>query len=167
MRLLAATLVLATAAAGCGPGGEEHRSGSRSAAIEDSVAGFLAAWAEGTQEGGWDRLVDRYADDPSFRWVEDGRVRYRSIEELRAGFDDVRATFSDARTEFVEPSIAPLAPGLAHVVTRFRTTLTREDGSEVRFGGAMTMTVRHTEGGWKVLRGHMSSERPRSRGGGG
>lgn len=140
---------------------------SRSAAIEDSVATFLATWAEGTQEGRWDRLVDRYADDPSFVWVEDGRVRYRSLEGIRAGFDDLRASFSDARTEFVEPSITSLAPGLVHVVTQFRTTLTREDGPEVQFGGAMTMTVSQTGDGWKVLQGHMSSERQRRRGSGG
>lgn len=167
MRSLVAVLALAIVAAACGPGGEQTLSESRSAAIEDSVGAFLATWAEGTREGGWDRVVDRYADDPSFRWVEDGRVRYRSVEEVRAGFEDVRAAFSDARTEFTEPSIAPLAPGLAHVVTRFRTTLTREEGPEVQFGGAMTMTVRHTGDGWKVLRGHMSSERPRRGGGGG
>lgn len=167
MRSLAAVLALAVVASGCAPGGQAPLSESRSAAIEDSVADFLATWAGGTREGGWDRLLDRYADDPSFRWVEDGRVRYRSVEEVRAGFDDVRAAFADARTEFVEPSIAPLAPGLAHVVTRFRTTLTRGDGSEARFGGAMTMTVSHTTDGWKVLRGHTSSERPRRRGGGG
>lgn len=167
MRSLSAAFALAILAAGCAPGDERPLSEPRSTAIEDSVAAFLTTWAEGTEEGGWDRLVDRYADDPSFRWVEDGTVRYRSVEEVRAGFESVRAAFSDARTEFMEPSIASLAPGLAHVVTQFRTTLTREDGSEVRFGGAMTMTLSHTEDGWKVLRGHMSSERERGRRDGG
>lgn len=167
MRPFAAALALAIVAAGCGPGAERTLTESRSAAIEDSVADFLATWAEWPREGGWDRLVNRYADDPSFTWVEDGSVRYGSVEEVRAGFESVRASFSEARTEFTEPSIASLAPGLAHVASRFRTTLTREEGPDVEFGGAMTMTVTHTDDGWKVLRGHVSSERQRRRGGGG
>lgn len=164
MRLSSAALAIAVLAAGCDAPATTTLSESRSAAIEDSVAAFLATWSHEPERDGWDRMAERYADDPSFIWVEDGHVRYTSREEIRAGFDALASSFSGARTEFTEPSITALAPGLAHVTTRFATTLTREGGSDVRFGGAMTMTTIHTEEGWKVLRGHTSSERERRRG---
>lgn len=166
MRVPSTVLALAILAAGCGAPATTSLSESHAAAMEDSVASFLSTWSEGAQQGGWDRIVERYADDPRFLWVEDGRVRYGSHQELRAGFETVEASFSGARTEFTEPTITPLAPGLAHVAARFRTTLSREDGPEVSFGGAMTMTVTHADHGWKVLQGHTSSERERQRGAG-
>lgn len=159
MRTLAVVTAVAIVSAGCEVRDGPSLSEDHAAAIRDSVATFLSAWSDETGPGEWDRLTGRYADDPAFVWLEDGRVRYESVGAVRAGFEGLRDAFVGVRTEFVDPRITPLAPGIAVVASRFRTTLRPEDGSPVRFGGALTMTVLDTEDGWKALQGHTSSER--------
>lgn len=157
MRILTAVVAVAILAAGCEVRDEAALPEDHAAAIRDSVTDFLAAWSEGAGPGEWDRLGERYAEDPDFVWLEDGRVRYTSAEAVRAAFEGLRRGFTGVLTEFDDPRITPLAPGVAAVATRFRTTLRRDEGSPVRFGGAMTMTVLDTGDGWKVLQGHTSS----------
>ena len=161
MRRLFAVLAATILALGCRPPSSGELSDDRSAAIRDSVHTFLGTWSEGGEDGSWDRMLERYADHPDFVWVEDGRVRYRSVRAVGEGLRGLEAQFAGSSTAFVEPSVTPLAPGLAHVATRFETTLRRDDGATVSFGGAMTMTTIHADDGWKVLHGHTSSARPR------
>lgn len=161
MKPIVPVLVASLLAVGCVRPPDVDLSEARSDAIEDSVATFLSAWSEGVEATDWDRLIERYADDPDFTWVEDGQVRYRSRGDLRAAFDGLQGQFSATRTEFLDPSIIPLAPGLANVVADYRTTLRRDGGENVSFGGVMTMTTVHTDDGWKVLQGHASSGTPR------
>ena len=162
MRVLVVVLLLALGGAGCQPPAAVGLSDAHSDAIADSIRSMLTAWSEGTRQESLDRLADRYADDPRFIWVEDGRVRYRSVDAIREAVESLKTQFSSERTEFIEPSTTPLAPGVAHVATRFRTTLRRESGSEIRYGGAMTMTLIHTDEGWKMLSGHTSTQQTRS-----
>lgn len=161
MKPIVPVLVASLFAVGCAPPPDADLSQARSDAIEDSVVTFLSTWSEGVRTADWDRLIERYADDPAFTWVEDGQVRYRSRGALRTAFDQLHGQFSGARTDFLDPSITPLAPGLANVVAEFRTTLRRDGGEDVSFGGVMTMTAVHTDDGWKVLQGHASSGTPR------
>ena len=157
MRILTVVVAVAILAAGCVDRDSTALSKDHAAAIRDSVAAFLSAWSEGAGPGEWDRLGERYADDPDFVWLEDGQVRYASAEGVRSAFEGLRQGFVGVRTEFDDPRITPLAPGVAVVATRFHTTLRRDEGAPVRYGGAMTMTVLDTEDGWKVLQGHTSS----------
>lgn len=161
MRVLSVVLTAGILSAGCQSSSTTPLSESHSAAIKDSLTSFLSTWSEETQQDGWNRLVGRYADDEDFAWVEDGQIRYTSVEAIRAGIDELKASFSGVQTEFIKPSITPLAPGMANITTRFRTTLRREGGPNIRYGGAMTMTALNTGDGWKILQGHTSTERQR------
>lgn len=156
VRVLISCLVVAA----CSPPSGELPEG-HAAAIRDSVSAFLADWSAGEEEGDWQALLDRYADDARFVWTEDGRVRYRSVAEVRDGLQELGRSFSGMTTEFVDPVVTPLAPGLANVTTRFRTTLRSAETPAVTFGGAMTMTLVRENEGWRILQGHTSSERVR------
>lgn len=160
MTLRIVSVVCLLLATGCRPSSSAELTEDRAAAIQDSVRAFLATWSEGVPDGDWETMLERYVEHPNFVWVEDGQIRYRSVQAVGEAVGALEARFTGSSTEFVEPSITPLAPGLAHVATRFRTTLRREEGPDVAYGGAMTMTIVHAADGWKVLHGHTSSSRP-------
>lgn len=161
MRMTGVLVVGTIVAAGCQSSATSELSQAHATAMRDSVQAFLSTWSVEEGAGGWDTLVDRYAEDPDFVWVEDGQVAYRSVEEIDAAARGLESSFVSEATEFIEPSIAPLAPGIANVTTRFQTTLRRRTATDIQYSGVMSMTVLNTEGGWKVLRGHTSTERPR------
>lgn len=134
------------------------------AAVRDSVLNFLATFRGYSEAGAWDSLLALYADTPSFRWVEDGQVRYHSVQEIR---DALAGMPPGLRIETVHEDleVTPLVPGLAWIVMRFRTEFVDSTGPTFSFGGGITMVVEHGSTGWRIVGGHASSLRPREVGG--
>lgn len=161
MRMIGVCVTATIVAIGCQSSATTEVSEPHASAMRDSVLAFLSTWSVEEDQESWGVLVERYADDPDFVWVEDGRVAYSSVDEISDAARGLKVSYTSEATDFIEPSVTPLAPGIANVTARFETTLGREAGADVRYGGAMSMTVVNTEDGWKVLQGHTSSERTR------
>jgi hypothetical protein len=131
------------------------------AAVREGIQATLDAYRELAAAGRWDDLVKLYVEDPRFRWVESGAVVARSVGEIRRYLATLPAG-ARIETTFEETEILAASPGVAEVVTRFRTRVADAQGRGYSFGGVMTMTlVQHREG-WKILSGHASSAGDRS-----
>lgn len=130
---------------------------ARGEAIRDSVAAMLASWrtAIGALDG--DRVAAHYLADTTFRWIEDGVVRYRHRLEVANAIRETAAQVR--RTELLLDGtiITPLAPGVAAVVTGFAQKVEDSAGRVGGFAGAITAVVVHTPDGWVFRLGHTSS----------
>jgi ketosteroid isomerase-like protein len=126
------------------------------AAIRNGVQATLAAHGELSAAGRWEALMRLYADDPRFRWVSNGVVVARSVDEIRKYFSGLPAG-SRVETTYRDTEIAPLAPGVALVETSFTTRMIDAKGGGFGFGGMLTMTLVERADGWKIIAGHSSS----------
>ena len=154
---LGAALVLLAA---CNRGSIEL-SEAHAAALRDSVQATLVAFRQYSAAGQWDSLVRLYADDPHFRFVENGAVRYHSVDEIRRALASIPAG-TRIETTHEGTEISPVAPGVASVATQFHTRFIDSTGATAfSFGGAATLTLVHRPDGWRILNGHSSTAAPR------
>jgi ketosteroid isomerase-like protein len=135
-------------------------SDAHAAAIQDSVRSMLAEFRAHSAAGQWDSMARMYADDPRFRWFEDGVIRYRSAAEVRQALAGLLAGMR-IETTYDSMEIVAVAPGIATASTLFETRFTDSTGGGFGFGGAITMTLVHEADGWRFLGGHSSSPKPR------
>ena len=129
-------------------------------AIRDSVAATLEEFRAIGIDSAWEDAGNFYSDSPSFRFYENGELRYESADDVRAALADLGPGMR-VTTEYSDTDIEPLAPGLAQVRSRFESTLSGEGGFEFSYGGAVTMLWIHEKGGWRILSGHSSAPVPR------
>lgn len=147
--------------AGSGCGSDAARlTEARAAAIRDSVAAAMEVFESLGAAADWEAVGDFYADSPAFRFYENGELRYRTADDVRAALLDLPPGMR-VSTEYSDTNIAVLGPGLAHVRARFESTFSSPDGSGFSFGGAVTMLWVHETGGWRILSGHSSAPVPR------
>lgn len=159
---LTLTLLVAGAAPGCRASGARpsvELTPAHRAALTDSVAAVLTEFSRRLNARDFASLLEFYADDPRFRWVEDGAVRYTSRADVGRAFEQARS-FPEIRTEYAGTQIEVLSPDVALLFTNFRTSL-GAGADAVRFSGALTATLVRTPMGWRFLSGHSSTLRPR------
>lgn len=152
--------LLAALVAGCGPAAtpaaKPELTLAHAAAIGDSVDAMLDSLRAAFGRRDLAASVAFYADDPRFRWVEDGRVRYAS----RAQMEEALALMSRLRAldlSFYDPIVTAVAPGVATLITNFAQKVVDSTGTARGFAGVMTATVIHQAGGWRLLVGHTSA----------
>jgi len=129
-----------------------HRS-----AIVDSVNTMLTAFRQAAGSLDPDSVARFYVTDSTFRWIEDGVIRYTSRDQIAAAYRGVVGTVTATRLLYDGTVITPLAPGVASVVTGFAQQFTMRDGLSGGFAGAVTAVVVHRAEGWQFLSGHTSS----------
>ncbi len=151
--------LLASLASGCStpepPFGPAHRQ-----AVADSVRSFLDGYVDAVHGQRWSEVTGLYSGDDRFRILENGRVAYRTRADAVASIEGMAAAFPEVALELTETHIVPLAPGVAGVHATFAQSFTSTEGRSVEIEGALSMTVVHEEGGWRILTGHSSSLRP-------
>lgn len=159
-RATGVALALAPIAWACAPDAPENAfDEARRAAITDSVRATLDGFAAAMEVGDWERLVEFYADDPRFRWLEDGQVTYDSKAAIVTSLGDVGGSYTHGTLEYSDIEITPLAPGLAAFTAGFEQRLVGSDGGGFSFSGVMGATLVHGPDGWKFLTGHTSTAR--------
>ena len=133
------------------------------AAITDSVTAALEQFRSVFSARDFAGALRYYSDDPGFRWVEDGEVRYGSKGAVAAALHAFAPSVRSIELAYFDPVVTPLAPGVAGIVTRFVQKFTDTTGTTRGFAGAMTMTMVHADSGWRFLTGHTSSLVPPAR----
>ncbi|MDE2654041.1 MAG: nuclear transport factor 2 family protein [Gemmatimonadota bacterium] len=158
--LTAACLALC-ASLGCqpdvDPGGLSE---AHAAAIRDSVASALNAFRELGSGPDPAAAGSFYSESPSFRFYENGALRYESAADVRAALMALGPAMR-ITTEYSDVDIAALAPGIAIVRSLFESTVRGEGGPAFTYGGAMTTVWVHEADGWRILSGHTSAPVPR------
>jgi hypothetical protein len=126
--------------------------------IEGEVGEFLDSYRLAIETRNDSLLRTLYADDGRFEWIEDGEVRYRSLEEVLAALAGLP---SDAliRTEYQDVGVSPLGASGARVAMQFRTVM-GEGQSAYEFGGMVSMVLEKGPTGWRIVGGHTSTARP-------
>lgn len=159
-RVLALALAAGVTACGSDPGPPENPfDDARRAAMTDSVRTTLDAFVSVIEAGEWGELAEFYADDPRFRWMEDGRVTYESRDAIVASLVDMGSSFTHGSLQYRDVEITPLAPGLAAFSARFEQRLVDGNGGGFSFSGVLGATLIHEPDGWKFLHGHTSTAR--------
>lgn len=133
---------------------------AHAASIRDSVATAMDTFREIGSGPDPTAVVDFYSESPTFRFYENGELRYRSAADVRTALESLPPGMR-ITTEYSDTDIEALAPGLALVRSLFASTIEGEGGFEFGYGGAVTMLWVHEPGGWRILTGHSSAPVPR------
>jgi ketosteroid isomerase-like protein len=133
------------------PFGQAHR-----AAMVDSVRTMLGQWRDAFNARDFARAASFYSSDSSFRWFENGEMKFRTARELRDTMLAEGPRMHAAEMTLVGPEITAIAPGVAEVTSSFTEKITDSTGQAFGLAGAMTMTVVHRDSGWRFLVGHLS-----------
>ncbi len=141
----------------CAPHPDEAAlSAAHRTAIIDSVRPVVAAWTDAMNHRDAAAAARYYSDDPAFRWIENGEIRYTSPAEVVAAMSEVFPSLRTFDLHLVEPTITPVAPGAASVTASFTQTMTDTAGKVVGIAGAVSFTMVHADSGWRILVGHSS-----------
>lgn len=160
MRPIATLLLLALPLGGCAPRAAdpaEPFSAAHAAAISDSVRTVLTAWQSAIAALDADAVAGHYLADSTFRWLEDGVVRYRNPGEVAAAIRSLKGSIRRTELLLDGTTITPLAPGLAAVTTGFAQKIEDTTGTVGGFAGAISAVLVHGDSGWVFLLGHTSS----------
>lgn len=156
MRCALALMICVAAGGGAHARQVQEMTQEQAAAVRSGVQAALDSCREHAAAGRWEAMLRLYADDARFRWVANGVVEARSVEEIRKNFLTLPAG-TRVETTYQDPEITPLAAGVAQVLTRFQTRLVDPKGGGFSFGGILSMTLVDRGDGWKILNGHSSS----------
>lgn len=130
-------------------------------AIIDSVESRLTAFRAAVGGMQADSVAQFYRADSTFRWIEDGEVRYHSRNEIADAIREAAPFMSNVELLYDGTVITPLAPGVASVATGFAQKFTASDGQRTGFAGAITAVMVDTPRGWVFQSGHTSSVTPK------
>jgi len=119
------------------------------------VAAFLDGYLRAIE--GRDEVSIRNSYDASgrFAWLEDGKLRYRSVDEVLAGLRSIPAG-TPIRTTLTNLVVVPLGGNGAHARASFATTI-GTGPTAFSFGGAITFALERQHGTWRIVVGHTSS----------
>ena len=129
------------------------------AGVRAGVAEVMRDYQSALNSKEWDSVIDLYADDPRFHYVEDGAFAYRSTAAAVAALRGLGEGVEDIGMEIHEPTIAVLSNDLAAVSTTYEQRMVFESGLELSLSGAFTVVLKKRDGDWKILLGHSSTPR--------
>lgn len=123
--------------------------------LKSEVAAFLDGYLAAISARDAAKIRSAYISDNRFVWIEEGKVRYRQVEDVLSTL----ATFPadrPIRTELTDLSVVPIGYGAAHAWATFKTTI--GDGPRgFSFGGTISFTLERDEKAWRIAGGHTSS----------
>jgi hypothetical protein len=123
--------------------------------LKGEIAAFLEQYLAAISSRDAEKIRSTYVTDGRFVWIEDGKVRYRQVDEVLASL----AAFpvgSPIRTEFTDITAVPVGDSAAHAWATFKTTI-GEGSHAFSFGGAISFALERTGNSWKIVGGHTSS----------
>ncbi len=168
MRSLVSILLAGTLLVGCATDSGSAQAAltpAHATAMTDSARATLSSWREAISALDADRVAAHYLADSTFRWLEDGVVRYRHPLEVANAIRELAGSIR--RTELLLDGtvLTPLAPGVVAVTTGFAQKVEDLEGRVGGFAGAISAILVHREDGWVFQLGHTSSGAGPSTGG--
>lgn len=145
----------------CGGGGASTvPTGAEAEAIRQEVRQAVQQYQDATSARDTAAIRALYVPDERFRWLEDGRQAYRTVDQVIESIGALPAEMT-ITTEFINPDITPLRSDLALVATDFRTAFVPTDPeSEMEgfsFQGVISVLFERGPDGWRIVTGHTST----------
>ena len=123
--------------------------------LKNEVAAFLDGYLAAIASRDAAKIRKAYIADDRFVWIEDGKVRYRSVDDVLSSLAAFPAD-SPIRTELSDLAVVALGQGAAHAWASFKTSVGEGRGG-FSFGGAISFTLERDGNSWRVVSGHTSS----------
>lgn len=123
----------------------------------NGATALIQEWASAGSEGRWDDLVQLYADDPDFAWVEQGRIRYPDRAAIAAGLAQAREANLTVRTSARDVVVTPLAADAAAVRAHISVVFGDPSAGGFALDGILTGVAVERAGRWQFLQGHLSN----------
>ncbi len=141
---------------GCGPKAAPAPAAEPGPVALGDVEPFLQTWSEAFVRRDAAAIRALYADDGRLRWVEQGEVRYRSVDEIVQSVAQLPA--GPVSTDLSRITVASVAEGGALVNAAFTTRFGEGDDAFV-FGGFLSLVLERKPAppGWRIVGGHSSS----------
>jgi ketosteroid isomerase-like protein len=157
----AVALAIALLAAGCPHGNATSTTPAGEAAPKDVVAaatGTIEQWRQAYEVRSFDALAKLYVHDNDTVVVQNGLplIGWPTIEAM---LKDRFAHAKEVHVRLKDITVTSLAPTAASAIA----TMTREisDGTTtVTENGALTLVLKQTTAGWKIVSEHYSYKRP-------
>ena len=131
------------------------------AAVTTSVTALIVSWAKAGSDGDWDALVNLYADNDDFVWVERGQIRYANHAAVVSGLEGAKAAGSRVETHVSDIVVTPLASDTASFRAHVVFKLDYENGAPpVDVDAIVTGVAVDYDTGWKLLQGHLEQQQP-------
>lgn len=160
MRSVLSIVLVGTLLIGCAPDAGNAQGAltpAHATAMTDSARATLSSWREAINALDADRVAAHYLADSTFRWLEDGVVRYRHPLEVANAIRDLAGTIRRTELLLDGTTLTPLAPGVVAVTTGFAQKVEDREGRIGGFAGAISAILVHREDGWVFQVGHTSS----------
>jgi ketosteroid isomerase-like protein len=129
------------------------------AALTTEIERFLNSYFEAFGSRDTVRLREMFTDDDRFFWIDDGSVRYRSVDAVFEAIAGFRPDF-DIQTELGNVGVAPLGDGTVYAFTEFQSRGGTPE-FQFQFGGVMTFALERDGDTWRIVGGHSSTPRDR------
>lgn len=154
---LACVLALSLAAGGCSTAPVATASNS---GVHAETLAFLDRWNAALAAQDRAAIRAAYTSSDQFQWFEDGKLRYKSADEVMAALNQFPPG-TKLRTALSNVTTRALSDRLVHASADFQTQVTMPNGT-FEFGGVFTMVLERTENGFVFINGHTSTQRPAS-----
>jgi hypothetical protein len=132
-------------------------------AVRAEVSAFLDDYLSAYATLDTGAIRGLYVSDGRFAWLEDGAVRYRSVEDILQGLAALPPGMR-IETTFEESRATVLSTDLATVQSGFESSFSGPGGG-FSLRGVSSMVLGREAGGWRIVSGHSSTVRPDRRGG--
>lgn len=123
--------------------------------LQSEVAAFLEQYLAAISARDSAAIRNAYVADDRFVWIEDGKPRYRRVDEVLASLAAFPSD-SRVRTELKDLTVVPVGQSAAHAWASF-TTIVGEPPRGFSFAGAISLTLERDGNSWRVVGGHTSS----------
>ncbi|HWP94611.1 MAG TPA: nuclear transport factor 2 family protein [Gammaproteobacteria bacterium] len=122
------------------------------------VLTFVKAYVDAINRADMTAYVDMYAQQRDLIVASDGQVT-RGWEAVRDEANQMMGTEGFYRISAGVVDVVILSPDLAIAVFPFAANVTTQEGP-VQFRGAMTLVLRKTAEGWRIIHEHSSTATP-------
>ena len=126
------------------------------ATLRTEIQQAVRAYIEGHNKFDAATIADMYSRQPGVTSVGDGEIT-RGWDRIRDAFDKLVGSEGRFRVDIGSIDVTPLGPGYALALTSYTITL-NVAGQEVQQRGTMTLVFQRTEGEWKIIHDHTSSQ---------
>ncbi|MGE3180824.1 MAG: nuclear transport factor 2 family protein [Phycisphaerae bacterium] len=125
---------------------------------EKELRAFVDRYKNTIEADDMEAIRDLYVADKRFAWFTDGRLLYKTRDDIVDSFNGFAASGMTFSTELTDVRETPLGDDFATIDMSFATKANVREGQGFSYAGAMTMVLeRSADKKWRIISGHSST----------